>query len=151
MLERLLCMPSFEKILWGIDDPATIIEIERACGSVRHMGARPSKRASKRLILGIICAFVVVGLASYLASRYGAVGRGWEWCVIGVAIGVAYSHLTVWWAERPAMKALPEVLRSMGRCMNCGYKLDPETDKKCPECGRAGEDRSSSKNEPGGC
>ena len=34
------------------------------------------------------------------------------------------------------MRALPEVLRSMGRCVRCGYKLDVDAaSASCPECG----------------
>lgn len=32
-------------------------------------------------------------------------------------------------------KVLPGVLQNMGRCVCCGYLLNPKTLERCPECG----------------
>ena len=125
MLKRLLSGSMLEDELWGIDDPVVVDSIRRACIW------RSTTIAPALGLMGIcICGAAVVELVKYVLAWY-----AWpEYVTVmvataaGVRIGTA--HL-----RRCAMRALPDVLRSMGRCTDCGYKLDAVTSERCPECG----------------
>ena len=110
--------------LWGVDDPSELASIRRKCLYASNtLGA-----VGLCLLLLSVCLGVLGGAVSELLPglRFGA------WLIPG-ALGVP---ILSWYWRRSARRELPHVLRSMNRCVTCGYDLSECSASKCPECGQ---------------
>ena len=117
----------FDEGLWGIDDPRVVKSIWHACW-VRQSSI-------VWLVGGLLAGGAGVGLIAFVVTRVLG-GPGWLGTLTAmIGVGVMVHVITVYGRKR-LMRALPEVLRSMGRCVRCGYKLDVDAaSASCPECG----------------
>lgn len=115
----------------GIDDPTTVRSLERECW----------RRVDKlRLTIGPIAvsalsagAFIgLVYCCFHLTGTHPTRTVAWSTMLVSIGIGFAVGQYAY---RRLVLRVLPEVLRSHGRCPNCGYKLDESGTEKCPECG----------------
>ena len=119
------------KELRGVDDRAVVDSICRSCLS------HPSVKST--VVLVYAGHGVLMGL---LACTLGVSGLK-EVLVVGFALALALSPVMLRWSRHRALKLLPDVLRSLGRCTGCGYKLARESGERCPECGHAPEGAGS--------
>lgn len=111
--------------LWGIDDPQEVQRIERAANT------RARSHIRVFLYLGVSGAFAAVFI-KLLVPYYPVFGL--------VAAGAVFLFgLLAYFAGEFSryLRAKSEVLASMGRCLNCGYKLEAREEALCPECGRS--------------
>ena len=114
--------------LAGVDDVDVISSIRWKClYSSNTLGS-----VGLVLLATSACLGVLAGILSELlpAARYAV------WMIIPGGVGVP---IVSWYWRRAALRVLPEVLRSMGRCLRCGYRLCPSNGGRCPECGTAGQ------------
>jgi hypothetical protein len=111
--------------LWGIDDPDLVLSIRRRClyGS-KTLGSVGLVFIATSALVGIIG-----GLMSEVLGRAGLVA----W-LLSSFLGT-WVLLEYW--RRAAMRALPGILREMGRCEKCGYDMQGHVAEPCPECGCA--------------
>jgi Flp pilus assembly protein TadB len=111
--------------LWGIDDPQELQRIERA------VNARTRSYFRVFLYVGG-SGLLAAGIGRFLAPHYPTLAT------LAVIIVFAFGLLVYLAGEFARyLRAKAEVLRSMGRCLNCGYKLEPSKRRSCPECGRS--------------
>ena len=133
MAKRNLWGALLEKDLSGVDDPVVVNSIGLSC--YRQSRLTSSLRPSDLVILGSIIAIntAAVAIADVLAWR------GWYTLLTSGMAGAPTVYLAFKWLRRRMMDVLPHVLRSMGRCTHCGYKLEGEQ-STCPECGHSADD-----------
>jgi Flp pilus assembly protein TadB len=117
----------FDEALWGIDDPRVVKSIWRACWV---------RQSSIVWLFGVFLAGCAgVGLITFVVTDVLG-GPGWLGSITFVLSVAASVHIFDVQCRRRLMRALPEVLRSMGRCVRCGYQLDVDAaSASCPECG----------------
>lgn len=110
--------------LWGIDDPREARRIERAAND------RARSRFRVLLYLGGFGA-LAAGIGKLLTPYYPIFANV-------AALIVFVLGLLIYCAGEFSryLRAKDEVLKSMGRCLSCGYKLEPSKEAPCPECGR---------------
>ena len=111
--------------LWGIDDPKVI-------ESIRTEAARRSRGVIRGVLLLLaigLCGGVVIGISEMFVSVP-------SWMAGGLVGGVAVYVISKVRGGRLDSE-LPGVLRELGRCVQCGYKLDEADSQTCPECGGA--------------
>jgi hypothetical protein len=118
-------MWTFRGRLAGVDDSDAVRRIRKECyrrgDTVR--GALP-------VLLATACAAGVLAGAVIMLLRLRGGGAAVTTGVCtATAVGVGY-----WWHGRRCARALPDVLRAMGRCARCGYDLHGA--EVCPECGQ---------------
>jgi len=124
MLKNIVFGTMLHKELRGIDDPALVASIRRAC-----LWRSDSIAPALALAIAVgACSGVIIGVLRDTL--------GWPGWRFGSFFSGASATLAVsMYLRRRAMKLLPEMLRSMGRCTRCGYKLEESGKDKCPECG----------------
>jgi hypothetical protein len=128
MLRRFLCGSVLEKQLWGVDDPTIIAAVRRECFRRSNAWAHA--------LLAVIAVGAVGGVfRAVLDLTLGC--RGWQATLLTTFVALAAVLTSAIVLKRRAAKVLPEVLRSMGRCTHCGYRLDVHHVERCPECGHA--------------
>jgi len=117
----------FNKELWGVDDHATVDSIWRVC-------YRRSTSVRAVLVAAMVCGAcngLICGILMTLLRLHG-------WRLLSaqsLALGLTL-YLVHLCRKHRAARLLPEVLRSMGRCARCGYRLDDHGANPCPECGQ---------------
>ena len=117
---------SLEQNLSGIDDPKVLRAINRRClWKGRSYG--PVLAVAVPVMVALCVAVKLLTNFVPWCAEHGGVLWILPGAVGGVLVG-AYINLGL-------KKALPEVLRSMGRCESCGYSLTGATTDRCPECG----------------
>lgn len=126
------------KELWGIDDPLIARSIERMC---YERSASVKSVLWTALWIGVMTGAVSAGVVLALGIR------GWRLYGAQVAVVALGCVAAVWWRRVRVARVLPEILRSIGRCTNCGYKFDTNSDRGCPECGRPAPDTQISTKE----
>ncbi|HKQ48524.1 MAG TPA: hypothetical protein VJZ71_10675 [Phycisphaerae bacterium] len=109
---------------WGIDDPQEVERIEHA------INARTQSHFRVIFYLGGFGA-VAAAIGKLLGPHYPVLA---VIASIAVFLFGLLTHIACEVSRYERAKA--EVLTSMGRCLNCGYKLEPHTESSCPECGR---------------
>lgn len=108
--------------LWGIDDPKVIKQIRR--DAARRARCFSYHATGVLVILGAGVAIGIVAL--WLAIP--------AWVTGGVA-GFVGVDLVMRVHGKSIDAKLPERLRELGRCVQCGYKLDDAGTNTCSECG----------------
>lgn len=127
MLRKRILGGTIHEELWGIDNAALRSSIQRTC-LWRSSAVAPAM--GLLIVLGICARGMVEVLMRLL--RWDRSAQEALWLLV-MAL-VCFAAFRVW--RRLALKALPEVLRSLERCSFCGYKLNSELPGRCPECGR---------------
>jgi len=116
----------FVERLWGVDDPAVVRSIRRTC-QIRSICAG---RWAVLLIVLLCASFGLADVVQRLAGLHGWAADMARWLVLGAALLLLFR-----WCNKRALRELPEVLRSLGRCPVCGYDVSKATNRVCPECG----------------
>lgn len=109
--------------LWGIDDPKERRRIERA---------------AKARFSSIGPLFLVMVLIAILGAAIGILLRAFVPQLDFLGAAIAILMVFPMYNRREAIRLRRErieVLRSLGRCVNCGYLLNTVSDAQCPECG----------------
>lgn len=110
--------------LWAIDDVAERERILRA--SLARVGIRP-------LLVTMLLAGLALGAGKVVLQAWGVPTWGqYVWIAAGSLISVDSLHR---WERRRAIRELGAILRSLGRCSTCGYRLSTPEPSRCPECG----------------
>ena len=126
MRSKSLCGSLIEDNLRNVDDARVIDAIGRAC----FAGLLPkwTFTSGDALAFGMMLG-VAIG-----AQAWGEVLSWPEWCrwVPAAFLGAGTVLIVFRRLKRRLREVLPAVLRGMGRCGRCGYKLDGRT---CPQCG----------------
>lgn len=116
--------------LHGIDNPHTAESIRRDA-----LAKGGSFRRIVRVVLWVLGMSSVGGVACLFFRP----GSPWSFVIGSVALPVIVTLVINRLHARELEKALPDELRSGGRCANCGYDLQGGTGELCPECGMAPE------------
>jgi hypothetical protein len=109
--------------LWGIDDPQEVQRIKRAVNERTRSYFRP---------------FIYFGVFGALAVAVWNLLSPYYPVFAGIAmLAMFFVGVLIWSAGEFSryLRVKAEVLESMGRCANCGYKLEPRA-SSCPECGQ---------------
>ncbi len=116
------------RVLTGIDDAQVLLTVRTEC--LRR--ANTSWLIAGGALIGGVLGTIEGGVVAWLLGIRGTTGM--VWLAICVTLNLC---LIRYCAGLYALRFLPDILRSMGRCTNCGYSLSNGEMCRCPECGEA--------------
>lgn len=111
----------------GVDDPSQVKALIKKATVRVPLGSRLAVVLGIPFGLGVLLAIMEILVTPKYFPRP----------VQGVVVGFTGALLMQHWWKRNIWKALPDVLRAEGRCINCGYQLTDGARHQCPECGKA--------------
>ncbi|NLG44664.1 MAG: hypothetical protein GX547_15585 [Phycisphaerae bacterium] len=114
--------------LRSIKDPEVIRAIKRACA------ARCKNVTLWHLGMIALSAVSTGALAGAIVLLFGLRGAA-AWVVTFFCVALSVTVFVNAMIRRSYRVALPEILRSLGRCAECGYDLTGLQSDTCPECG----------------